>query len=266
MTGEELANKALDIATNYKTLYVMGCIGAPLNKANKERYINHHPYNQTPERKKMINSATASTFGFDCVNLIKAICWGWCGDKDRAYGGAKYNGGILRDISADGLGNIMVGKTDQNWAAIEPGCVVWMPGHVGIYVGEGRVVECTPAWDNCVQITGLGKIPGFENVSNKKQNWAFWGKIPDIEYSKKYTMKIPTSEARKLPAIYDIVYFKGGKHYASCDAKIGFNARPGYAKVFNTAPGAKHPVSLIHSDESSNVYGWVDKEDIQERK
>jgi hypothetical protein len=38
MTGQELANRAKDIAKNYKTLYVWGAFGAPLNAANKERY------------------------------------------------------------------------------------------------------------------------------------------------------------------------------------------------------------------------------------
>lgn len=29
MTAKELVEKAVDIAKNYKTLYVMGCFGAP---------------------------------------------------------------------------------------------------------------------------------------------------------------------------------------------------------------------------------------------
>ncbi len=31
-TGAELAERCLDVARNYKTLYVMGCFGAPLNE------------------------------------------------------------------------------------------------------------------------------------------------------------------------------------------------------------------------------------------
>ena len=29
-TGAELAARCLDLATNYKTLYIMGCFGAPM--------------------------------------------------------------------------------------------------------------------------------------------------------------------------------------------------------------------------------------------
>lgn len=40
MTNVELAKKLKDVAQNYKTLYVMGCFGAPMNVANKKRYCN----------------------------------------------------------------------------------------------------------------------------------------------------------------------------------------------------------------------------------
>ena len=40
MTNHELVEKCIDIAKNYKTLYVMGCFGAPMTAANKKRYIN----------------------------------------------------------------------------------------------------------------------------------------------------------------------------------------------------------------------------------
>ena len=36
ITNEAFVAKLLDLATNYKTLYVLGCIGAPLKKSNKE--------------------------------------------------------------------------------------------------------------------------------------------------------------------------------------------------------------------------------------
>ena len=69
MNNTEFANKLKDAATNYKTLYVMGCFGAPMTKANKERYINAYAYNQKADRREMINKASADTFGFDCVCL-----------------------------------------------------------------------------------------------------------------------------------------------------------------------------------------------------
>ncbi len=70
-TAAQLAERCLDVAQNYKTLYVMGCFGAPLTAANKKRYTQNHSYNKQAARTKMINAASADTFGFDCVCLIK---------------------------------------------------------------------------------------------------------------------------------------------------------------------------------------------------
>ena len=70
MNSKEFIAKLKDVATNYKTLYVMGCFGAPMTDANKKRYTQNHTYNKQAARTKMIMAATSDTFGFDCVNLI----------------------------------------------------------------------------------------------------------------------------------------------------------------------------------------------------
>ena len=44
MTNTEFVAKPKDIAKNYKTLYVMGCFGAPMTAANKKRYTQNHSY------------------------------------------------------------------------------------------------------------------------------------------------------------------------------------------------------------------------------
>ena len=58
----------------------------------------------------------------------------------------------------------------------------------------------------------------------------------------------------------DIVNFHGGTHYVSSypDAK-GYAASAGPAKINKmNGSGKAHPWSLIHTDSTSNVYGWVD--------
>ena len=70
MTAYEFVNKFKDIAENYKTLYVMGCFGAPMNDTNKKRYTTNNSYNKKAERKQMILDASDDTFGFDCVCLV----------------------------------------------------------------------------------------------------------------------------------------------------------------------------------------------------
>ena len=87
-TGKDLAAACVDVARNHKTLYVMGCFGAPMSDGNKARYTQNHSYNKKSARTKLINAASEDTFGFDCVNLIKGLLWGFAGDSAKTYGGA----------------------------------------------------------------------------------------------------------------------------------------------------------------------------------
>ena len=61
----------------------------------------------------------------------------------------------------------------------------------------------------------------------------------------------------------DTVQFTGSYHYIASSSDAGFPARPGPAKITLHAPGSKHPWHLIHTDGTSNVYGWVNESDIQ---
>lgn len=58
----------------------------------------------------------------------------------------------------------------------------------------------------------------------------------------------------------DEVQFKGGTHYVSSyPGAAGYPASAGKAKITaRDGAGKAHPWHLIHSDGSSNVYGWVD--------
>lgn len=252
MTSKEFVEKLLDIATHYKTLYVMGCFGAPLTTQNKKRYIDAWSYNQSAERRKMINDADTDTFGFDCVNLIKAVLWGWSGNKTANYGGAKYNSFGVPDVSANKMITMCVDAKSTNWSGIEAGELVWMQGHVGIYVGNGLVVECSPRWANGVQITALLNKGSVEGYHGRK--WTMHAKLPWIEYVK---------EDREL-AVGDHVHYKGGKHYLTASSDFGFNAGAGEATVTIIAKTKRHPYHIIHTNNStSKVYGWVDADSIE---
>lgn len=191
-TGKELATAALNVAEYYKTLYVMGCFGAPMSSKNKERYCRNHSYNRQTERTVKIKSATSNTFGFDCVCLIKGLLWGWNGDKSKNYGGATYNSNGVPDIGADSMMNACK-DISTDFSNIQPGEAIGMSGHIGIYVGNGLAVECTPAWADGVQITAvhnIGKKAGYNG-----RTWTRHGKLPYVEYEKNtvpgYTLELP---------------------------------------------------------------------------
>jgi len=194
MTARELVSRALDIARNYSTLYVMGCFGAPLAGRNVDRYCKNHSYNRRPERQKMIRAAAdrdPPVYGFDCVCLIKAILWGWNGDPSKTYGGAVYNSNGVPDIGANQMIRVC-SKVSTDFRGIVPGAVVWMEGHIGIYAGDGLAVECSPKWDNCVQITAVGDI-GKKSGYNTR-TWTKWGLLPYVDYDSREEVEDLTEE------------------------------------------------------------------------
>lgn len=213
MTNIELANKLKDIAQNYKTLYVMGCFGAPMTAANKRRYTQNHSYNKQASRTAMINAASAETFGFDCVCLIKGVLWGWNGNRTATYGGAKYACNGVPDIGADSMINVCKNNS-TDFSKIEVGEAVWMSGHIGVYIGDGLAVECTPKWANKVQITACNCSKSGYN----RRNWTKHGKLPYITYVQQTTPVTPAKPETPSPdATFkkgDLVKITGTKYYS----------------------------------------------------
>lgn len=179
MTARELVRRCVDVAEHHRTLYVMGCFGAPMTAANKKRYTQNHEYNRAAARTRMIHAATADTFGFDCVNLIKGVLWGWDGDLSAQYGGAKYGSNSVPDVSADGMIRLCKSVTGD-FRDIVPGAAVWLPGHIGLYIGEGLAVECTPKWADGVQITAVGNMGNKAGYNTR--TWKKWGVLPYVRY------------------------------------------------------------------------------------
>lgn len=178
-TAKELVAACLNVVNNYKTLYVMGCFGAPMTESNKTRYINGYAFNKDASRAAKIRSASADTFGFDCVCFIKALFWGWKGDPSQVYGGAVYKSNGIPDIGADQLIKQCI-DVSEDFSTIVPGEVVWQSGHVGIYVGDGLAAEATFEPADGVQlqcVLPMGVKPGMPATG-----WVKHGKLPWISY------------------------------------------------------------------------------------
>lgn len=194
MKVTEFVDKLKDIANNYKTLYVMGCFGAPLTASNKTRYCNNHAYNKDASRTKLIKAASTDTFGFDCCGLIKGVLWGWNGNKSKTYGGATYTKNGVPDIGADAMIKVCTGVS-TNFAKVEVGELLWCKGHIGVYIGDGLAIESTPSWKNKVQITAVKNI-GTKSGYNAR-TWTKHGKFPYIDYTGGNTSKPVTSTTTK---------------------------------------------------------------------
>lgn len=279
MNASEFIKRLQDVVNNHATLYVMGCFGAPMTGANVSRYCNNHSYNKAADRTAMIKAAANKNppvFGFDCVCLIKGILWGWTGDASKTYGGVTYKSNGVPDIGADSMIKVCTGVS-TNFAGILPGEAVWLSGHIGVYIGGGKVIECTPAFKNCVQVTACLNIGAIAGMSGRK--WTKHGRLPYITYD---TTAETTTGSATAPTgqhgtsggssdtsaplafnVGDVVRFTGSKHYTSANASTGPACKPGTAKVIGTYKG-KHPYQLkAEPGGGSTVYGWVDAADVQ---
>ena len=279
MKASVLIQKLWDIVRNFKTLYVMGCFGAPLTGGNVTRYCQNHEYNRRAERTRMIKAAANKkppVYGFDCVNLIKGILWGWSGDASKTYGGAVYKANGVPDTGADGMIRLCK-EVSTDFTKILPGEAVWLSGHIGVYVGGGVVIECSPAFKNCVQETACLNIGPIAGMNGRR--WTKHGKIPYVTYdvaADKGTQGgqgaagtpgkpggTTNTPAAPAPAVGAVVAFTGSVHYTSASAGSGKPCKPGTAKVTQIAKGAKHPFHLVREiGGGSTVYGWVDAADV----
>lgn len=121
------------------------------------------------------------SWNFDCVILIKAILWGWNENKEHDHGGAIYGSNKVYDDSADTIIN-RCKEVSNNFQKIQAGELLWMNGHVGIYIGNGEVIECTAAWEGKVLYSKI------DNNGNRSRNgtyvgkWAKHGKLPYLMY------------------------------------------------------------------------------------
>lgn len=177
MNNKEFAKKALNIAENYNTAYVWGAFGLVANASNMQRMINQYSKNNKYLAKA--RQIYGNGYFFDCVGLIKGILWGWCGNASATYGGAKYTSNGVPDVSADQMINLCSGVS-TDFTNIEVGEAVWLTGHIGIYIGNGIVVEATPAWNGGVQKSALANIGSISGLNSRR--WTRHGKLPYISY------------------------------------------------------------------------------------
>lgn len=287
-TAKELVAACMDAVNNHKTMYVLSCFGAPMNEKNKERYAK-----ADPARAAQIRAASEDTFGFDCICFIKGLMWGWSGNKDHVYGGAEYKSNGIPDIGADSLIKQCL-DVSEDFSTIVPGEYVWLPGHCGIYVGDGLAAEATFEPVSGVQLQAV--LPMGVKDGYPATGWKKHGKLPWISYesepeklykvtldpvkasdlkeleilAKAYDWNISAEEIKEEPVapawepeVGEIVHFKGGMQYSSSNGSTGSERQPGLAKITKIVPGKLHPYHLVKTGVQG-PYGWVDRESFGE--
>lgn len=190
MTSMVLVSRAKDIAQNFKTSYIWGGLGCPITEANLQAAIRQYSVNADYAARARRFSGQNKAFFFDCIGLIKCILWGWNGDATKSRGGAVYGSNGVPDTSADSA-IAMCSGVSTDFSKIVPGEALWCKGHIGIYIGDGLGVECTPAWKNGVQITAVSNIGAKSGYNARK--WTKHGKLPWVDYSGATVTVKPTS-------------------------------------------------------------------------
>ncbi len=101
----------------------------------------------------------------DCVGLIKGYLWSASPTSDPVY---VSNG--CPDHSADSMLTACAEKGKITTIPDVPGILVFMTGHIGVYIGGGEVIEAR------------GHKYGVVRTQLSKRTWKNWGKCPYINY------------------------------------------------------------------------------------
>ena len=111
-------------------------------------------------RQNWIGKRTA-----DCVGLIKGYGW-----YDAESGEIKVGSNGMMDVGANAMFSNATMKGTIDTIPEVPGLAVWVDGHIGIYIGNGEVIEAM----NTLRVVTRTQLAGRE--------WTHWLQIPYISY------------------------------------------------------------------------------------
>lgn len=142
-----------------------------------KQYPSHYTSSRTTRYKQHIANQEICA---DCIGMIKGYAWTNGGDSVfEAIGSGKniinkYNTNHCPDKSANGMFSYAK-SLGMDWGTIDtipeiPGIAVRYDGHVGVYVGNGYVVE------------ERGFNYGCQKTKLKNRKWLHWYKLPWIIY------------------------------------------------------------------------------------
>ena len=140
--------------------YVYGTYGTPLTEQLLKDKLKQYP-NKVCQYESFIRSNWMGKMVADCVGLIKSYLW-WNGVK------AVYSS--MYDVSANGMYERAKEKGPINTIPEIPGLCVWRKGHIGVYIGNGEVIE------------SRGTKYGVVLTKLKERDWTHWLKCPFIQY------------------------------------------------------------------------------------
>ena len=136
-TRDELVEYAITCST-MQTVYLWGGIGDKITKDIISELRSRYPQKYTAEYCALLeNYVGKDYYGFDCSGLIKHY---FMGGFSRFIYNSKIDWNTKMMFEKAALKGSIENLPDI------PGVIVYMEGHVGIYIGNGYVIESTPAF------------------------------------------------------------------------------------------------------------------------
>lgn len=161
-----------------------------------KQYPSHYTSSRTSKYKSHI---AAKEICADCVGMIKGYMWTNGGEGVfEAIGTGKkitnkYQSNNCPDKSANGMFSYAKSQ-GMDWGTIKtipeiPGIAVRFDGHVGVYIGNGYVIEEKGFKYGCVK------------TKLKEGKWTHWYKLPFITYlEEEQSVSTPPTTSYKLGA------------------------------------------------------------------
>lgn len=180
LTGQGLADYCKSLIGR-PSAYMWGEFGREITVSRIEAAAKQYPGHYSAERVAYLKTLVGKGYiGSDCVGMIKSYYWG-------GVGNVKYV--AATDKSAGMMLNAAKVKGDIGSIPERPGVCVWMEGHIGVYVGNGEVVECT-----------LGTFgDGFVQTKLSARKWLKWLECPYISYKAVPEPVEPPKEPKPTP-------------------------------------------------------------------
>lgn len=180
LTGQGLADYCKGLIGK-PSAYMWGEFGREITVSRIEAAAKQYPSHYSAQRVAHLKTLVGKGYiGSDCVGMIKSYYWG-------GVGNVKYV--AATDKSAGMMLNAAKVKGDIGSIPERPGVCVWMEGHIGVYVGNGEVVECT-----------LGTFgDGFVQTKLSARKWLKWLECPYISYEAVSEPVEPPKEPEPTP-------------------------------------------------------------------
>lgn len=151
-------------ALGWKTVYMWGGLMKTVTQDFIDYKKKQYPKYYSEARVKQLQTKIGNYYGCDCVGLIKSYLFG-------GINSPKYKS--KWDTNTRGMYSVSKTKGTIETLPEVQGLILYMKGHVGVYIGNGECIECT-----------LGKYgDGVVKTKVAGRGWTHWLQLPWLDYN-----------------------------------------------------------------------------------